>query len=188
MTQLNDILRGRFIGKNPKHTYMWCACEDCGKERWVALRRGIPSDVVCSLCGHKRRGLACGGSNSTSWKGGRVKLGGYILVWVDPNSPFHPMCGKRNNYVLEHRLVMAEHLGRCLDFKEKVHHKGIEYTGIKNQHDNRIENLELTTQSHHLTEHTRGYRDGYRVGFEDGKDRKIKELQNIIEELQGGGI
>jgi hypothetical protein len=67
---------------------------------------------------------------------------GYIRVKLDPSSPFYSMASA--GWIFEHRLVMAQHLGRCLEPWELVHHK---HLGIKN--DNRIEKLELLSSSQH---------------------------------------
>lgn len=56
---------------------------------------------------------------------------GYVLVWDR----------KRLKNVLEHRLIMEEHLGRSLDGDENVHH----INGDRS--DNRLENLELWSSS-----------------------------------------
>ena len=77
------------------------------------------------------------GEKHPCWKGGRTRrTDGYMEVW----RPNHPNAVHRG-YVLEHRLVMAEHLGRRLESWEKVHH----INGIRD--DNRLENLELV--DHH---------------------------------------
>jgi hypothetical protein len=58
--------------------------------------------------------------------------------------------------VYEHRLVMAEHLGRMLEPEEVVHHKLECEGGSGDKTDNRIENLMLfPNQAAHVEWHTR---------------------------------
>jgi hypothetical protein len=72
----------------------------------------------------------------------RAGKGGYIQLGLAPDDPFVEMSRGKDRSVLEHRLVMAEHLGRPLTRDEEVHH----LNGIKT--DNRLENLELWTRTH----------------------------------------
>ena len=119
----------------------WIICPDCGKGRWIDPHTNHRPLRCMSCAGKQRRG-----EKSPTWKTGRHKDShGYIRVWLDSTSPFVKMAMGNRNYILEHRLVMAEHLGRCLTSKEKIHHKGIKYPvdSIENKQDNRIENLEL---------------------------------------------
>lgn len=68
---------------------------------------------------------------------------GYIAVYA----PGHPCCNLEG-YVMEHRLVMEESIGRYLADGEVVHH----INGKRN--DNRIENLKLMTASEHMSYHS----------------------------------
>lgn len=82
------------------------------------------------------------GENHGSWKGGiTVTQHGYLQVLVPLD---HPMASMRTStgYVLQHRLVMAEKIGRPLGRYETVHH----INGIVT--DNRIENLQLRQGLH----------------------------------------
>lgn len=76
------------------------------------------------------------------WRGGRFEVKGYILVLVPQDHKFFSQMAGASGYVLEHRLVMAEKLGRPLTRDETVHH----INGIKN--DNRPENLQLRQGNH----------------------------------------
>lgn len=82
-----------------------------------------------------------------SWKGGRkVRKDGYILVYA----PNHPRAINNGNnettYILEHRLIMENHLGRFLEPEEVVHHID------GNPQNNSITNLHLyKNQAEHIT-------------------------------------
>lgn len=64
---------------------------------------------------------------------------GYVRMWVPEGTPGRP----KNGLMMEHRLVMQEHLGRPLEAWEIVHHRN----GVKD--DNRIANLEVVTRARH---------------------------------------
>jgi hypothetical protein len=76
------------------------------------------------------------------WKGGRViDSNGYVRLWVPQKDPLKCM-SLNDGYVLEHRYVMAKHLGRPLERHETVHHIN------GNREDNRLENLQLRHGKH----------------------------------------
>jgi len=67
---------------------------------------------------------------------------GYVLVKVPKGTPKAKKYGTRSsNWMLEHRWVMQQKLGRALEAKENVHH----INGKRD--DNRPENLELWKRS-----------------------------------------
>lgn len=84
--------------------------EYCQKHYFAWRRHGNPLTVVAKTLSEKN----------------------YVKVF----QPQHPNSNKAG-YILEHRLIMSNHLGRALFDDENVHHKN------GNRHDNRLENLEL---------------------------------------------
>ena len=64
----------------------------------------------------------------------------YCIVKEHPNRT-------KNNYVLLHRVIMENHIGKLLNTNEIVHHKN------ENKKDNRIENLEIFSVSEHSKHH-----------------------------------
>lgn len=86
------------------------------------------------------------GKKNSNWRGGKIKTyEGYIQI----HKPDHPY---KNNYgyILEHRLVMENKIGRYLERTEIVHHIN------KKVDDNRIENLQLfKNHSEHQKHHAK---------------------------------
>jgi hypothetical protein len=150
MPEVGEIKKGWEIGKSESHSYIWQACSDCGQERWVILRNGEPFSHMCRACAAKiasETHLGKMGEEATVWKGGRIKkVNGYIKVKIYSDNPFYSMADAEG-YVLEHRLIMATHLGYPLRLDDDVHHKN----GIKD--DNRISNLKLLAHTAHAAYH-----------------------------------
>ena len=155
MPQIGEIIKDKH-----SNTYIWHACETCGKERWVQLKRGhIP--IQCVTCSNKARAgvqfsretrrkmsKARLGEKNSQWRGGITKShsAGYIRIKLLPTDALYPMADS-TGYIYEHRLLMARGLGYCLTYDDVVHHKN------KIKDDNNRENLEQKTRGLHTKEH-----------------------------------
>ncbi len=97
---------------------------------------------------------------------------GYIWFY----EPDNPMSDKksRKGYVLEHRKVMGDKLGRPLLKSEIVHH----INGIRD--DNRIENLEITNSSDHVAKH-----NSERIWKEESKQKHRDKAKKIKRNEKG---
>lgn len=97
-------------------------------------KTGIPS------WNRGKQGLS--GSKNPAWKGGRFKTkSGYVFI----HAPNHPRAVR--NRILEHILIAERKIGRPLLDNEIVHHVN------EVKHDNRPENLQVTTRSEHMKHH-----------------------------------
>uniref|UniRef100_A0A6M3L764 Putative homing endonuclease n=1 Tax=viral metagenome TaxID=1070528 RepID=A0A6M3L764_9ZZZZ len=184
---LDVIGEGIYIGQvrrtlksNGHYSYQkWLACVDCGKARWtelVSIKSNKSRYMRCPICSGKRATRNQIGENNPVWKGGWIKdVAGYIRVKVYPDDFFYPMA-IGNNYVMEHRLVMAKHINRCLLSWEIVHHKN----HIRD--DNRLENLQLLPTSR---QHTPTPRWRYELAK---RDKLISQLEARITLLEAENI
>lgn len=122
--------KGRRVQKITK------ACGWCGKE-FLAYPAQAESRRFCSR--------ACTTPGKVSRPAGRMHNGkpvrytadGYLLVW----EPTHPR--NRKGWVLEHRWVMEQQLGRYLEPTEEVDHSN------QKPDDNRPENLSVMLKGDH---------------------------------------
>lgn len=183
MPELGEFKRGRELGfkRDPCRQYVWHACITCGRIRWVTVRKGEPANQNCRSCSRKqylKNHPPVRGQFTSRWKGGRTKDSrGYILIKLQPDDFFYPMT-KAQDYVAEHRLVIAKHLRRCLLPWEVVHH----INGIKD--DNRPENLTLLPSSkYHLVDNEMKAYTKRLEGLIKEQTKQIKLLQWLVMEL-----
>lgn len=124
MPEIGETKQGFGIGIKSSNKFIWHACIDCGKERWVHFER-------ISLRCHKCEALNRRGGKNPNWFGGQtITREGYVFI----RNPIHPRA-KPNGYVKRAIFVLEEKLGRPLLPDEVTHH----INGIKD--DDRPENL-----------------------------------------------
>lgn len=151
MYKLGELKRAGKIGYKGHNLFIWVACKDCGKERWVEYVKGKPQFFRCRSCAGKGRHQ----SVETKLKISQNKLAekralgwkdknGYTVIRLYEDNFFYPMA-HCNGYVLEHRLVVAKALGRCLHRWEIVHHK----RGYAKDDNRYPETLQLVSDDRH---------------------------------------
>jgi hypothetical protein len=114
-------------------------CEVCGIDFLGRSETARACSRSCSARLAHREGRLPQIAPSTPTPGRKINHLGYVRVWVPMDTPGRP----KNGYMMEHRVVMQEHIGRPLQPWEIVHHRN----GIKD--DNRPENLEIVTRVRH---------------------------------------
>jgi hypothetical protein len=130
--RFGKLLIIKHMGFVKKNRSRWlCKC-DCGEEKIVSTDNLTSGTTVSCGCKIKEWFKIIDLSQNLK----RSKsANGYIRIRVG------------RSYVLEHRIVMEQYLGRELNVNENVHHKN------ENKEDNRIKNLEIINRSNHSTYH-----------------------------------
>lgn len=120
-------------------------CKKCGGEFHAppsARRKYCSPECYAATSSEERRR-----EKAVGWRSGESLTDkGYRLILCGKE---HPMANN-NGYVAEHRLVMAEVLGRHLARHEHVHHVN------GDRLDNRPENLEVVSRGQHTRIHQLG--------------------------------
>jgi len=164
MVKLGDRVKDKY-GK----TIVWVACKQCGQERWVIKTKMSRAGYtgLCAKCCAK-----CPPNKGKGKSSGRIKMPeGYILLRLSPDDSFFLSMASKGGYVLEHRLVMAKKLGRCLHPWEIVHHRD----GVKD--NNTEDNLFIASETGHnqITLAERGIAKLRRMIAE--RDKEIQSLR-----------
>lgn len=120
------------VGASQKVERLSFTCEHCGTEFQV-----VPGTAKYNANRFCKKDCEKAFRLNASIGRRKVRKDGYVEVRL----PDHPNAQPSTGFVLEHIVVMAEHLGRPLLKPEEVHH----LNGVRD--DNRLENLELWNTS-----------------------------------------
>ena len=146
-------------------------CPVCGVSKWKpdAWLRKVDTPTCSKKCngvlrsrelvkhsangkGTKRPGKGLSGANNPAWKGGVTyfkKHGNYTGVKYIRCPVEYASMARKDGYVMEHRLMVAQAIGRPLLRSEVVHHKD------HNPAHNELSNFQLfaSNRDHKLYEH-----------------------------------
>lgn len=136
----NGFFKPEAWKRKAKHHYCSNACLYLARAARMKGQRQPQLDAN-PVTPEQRKAGALHGESNPAWKGGvtlRKRKGRY------PSNVRYVRCpgeyigmARKDGYVMEHRLIMAQHLGRSLLRSEVVHHINHIVT------DNRLENLML---------------------------------------------
>ena len=169
--------RGRVASPSSKVT-LYCAACGVEMQKWACHAKRIKTPTCSRECNGKFRGAEyakhahkgraawtttseqsfrqkMSGPLNHAWRGGvtlRRSHGNYLGARYVRTPPDMMPMSTKIGYIMEHRMVMARHLGRMLTRTEVVHHIN------HNPLDNRLENLMLfATNREHKQFEARGY-------------------------------
>lgn len=152
---MNDLTRILYNNNLPYMSYVYKSGSQLGKERRVygeilncaeCGRRAFVSNIQLRrggrhVCSHKCLNRK---EYSANWKGGIIKKKhGYINIKVDIGY----IGADKQGYVLLHRYIIQQKLGRPLRKNEVVHHIDM------NPSNNSVDNLMVMNNSEHLYLH-----------------------------------
>jgi len=125
---IGEIRKSKELGYKTNSKFVYHACVDCGKERWVEVVYGEPKNPRCHSCANRKKQL----------KYEKIR-DGYVYIY----QPTHPKA-VYYGYVKRAILVLEAKLGRYLREGYDSHHENT----IRD--DDRPENLEEIEHGEHM--------------------------------------
>lgn len=153
----------RFIKGHERRSTKQTALCACGCGRLTTVYHGRVSRFIS---GHNSKGMKRG-------EGRYINAHGYVLLRM----PGHPRAASMGGYVMEHRYLVEQHIGRYLEPDEHVHHLN------HDRSDNRIENLMIIDPVEHAKYHTSQPR---RAQSDERRQKAAASMSRVWAERRAG--